>query len=511
MTDTDPTARAHTDVLGGLPPEQVRVRFAPSPTGNLHVGAVRTALFNWVFARHHGGTLVLRIEDTDSARSTEESYRNVLGSLRWLGIDWDEGPEAGGGHGPYLQSERRDTYAEVAGQLLAGGHAYRCYCATEEVEARAKARPKGAPSGYDGHCRELTEEQVAAFEAEGRRSVLRMRMPDGEIVFDDLVRGEVRFDTAHVPDYVVVRANGDPLYTLTNPVDDALMGITHVLRGEDLLSSTPRQIVMYAALAAIGVGPGRTPIFGHLPFVMGEGNKKLSKRDKGGGLEEYQRLGYLPEGLLNYLALLGWAIAEDRDVFTMAEMIEAFDIRRVNANPARFDPKKCQAINAAHVRLLEPAEFATRIVPSLVAAGLVTDPPGPEQQSLINSVVPIIQERTNTLSEVPDLVRFLFVPDDELEIQPDAGLKPDAVPTLTAAREALAGLDVFDHASIEAALRTALIEGLGLKPRHAFGPLRAAVSGRRISPPLFESLELLGKESALRRIDAALAHPAVEG
>lgn len=493
------------DVLGGLAPDQVRVRFPPSPTGNLHVGNVRSALFNYAFARHHGGTFVLRIEDTDAARSTEESYANVLDSLRWLGIDWDEGPEVGGEFGPYRQSERGDTYREVVAGLLDGGQAYRCFCTAEEQEARQKARPKGAPSGYDGQCRELTAEQIAAYEAEGRTAVIRMRVPDGEIAFDDLVRGRVAFDAKNVPDYVLVRANGDPLYTLVNPVDDALMGITHVLRGEDLLSSTPRQIVLYEALKAIGVGSGRTPIFGHLPIVMGEGNRRLSKRDEGSGLAEYQQRGFLPEGLLNYLALLGWAIADDRDVFTLAEMVEAFDIRRVNANPARFDPKKCEAINASHIRLVEPAALATYVTPFLVDAGLVSDPPSGEQQTMINNVIPLVQERMNTLSEIVPMAGFLFTADDDLEIQPDAGLKPESAPVLTAAREALAGLDSFNTASIEEALRAALIEGLELKPRHAFGPLRAAISGRRISPPLFESLELLGRDSSLARIDTALA------
>lgn len=501
---TTPT-REHTDVLGGLEPSQVRVRFPPSPTGNLHVGNVRSALFNWVFARHHGGTMVLRIEDTDAARSTEESYRNVLESLRWLGIDWDEGPEVGGEYGPYIQSQRRDLHDEVVVKLVDSGAAYPCFCTTEEQEARAKARPKGAPSGYDGQCRDLTDDQRDALRAEGRKSVIRMRVPDGDISFDDLVRGTVTFTSENVPDYAIVRGDGSPLYTLVNPVDDATMGITHVLRGEDLLSSTPRQIVLYEALAAIGVGSGRTPIFGHLPIVMGEGNKRLSKRDKGSGLVEYQENGYLPEGLLNYLALLGWAIADDRDVFTMDEMIEAFDILRVNASPARFDPKKCLAINGDHMRRLTPGDFGERLVPHLVAAGLVTDPPSPAQQNLITNLVPLVQERMNTMSEIGDLARFLFVADDELDIADDAGLKADSVPTLTAASAALATLTSFDRVSIEEALRVALIDGLELKPRHAFGPLRAAISGRRISPPLFESLELLGQESSLRRIDQALA------
>ncbi|MFP5284078.1 MAG: glutamate--tRNA ligase, partial [Actinomycetes bacterium] len=349
-TDTAPVPT--DDVLGDLAPDQVRVRFPPSPTGNLHVGGVRTALYNWVFARHFGGTFVLRIEDTDIVRNVADSAAGVVDSLRWLGLDWDEGPEVGGPYGPYVQSERADIYRDVVGRLLEARLAYRCYCTREEIEARAGARPPGVPTGYDGFCRELSGDQQAQFHAAGRPSVVRVRVPEEEIAFDDLVRGRVSFSAEHVPDYVAVRANGQPLYTLVNPLDDALMGISHVLRGEDLLPSTPRQLVLYRALAEIGVGSGRTPRFGHLPTVLGEGNRRLSKRDRGSGLAEYREGGYLPEGLLNYLALLGWGLSEDRDVFSLEEMVAAFDIRRVNANPARFDPRKCLAINAAHLRLL---------------------------------------------------------------------------------------------------------------------------------------------------------------
>nr|WP_156609724.1 glutamate--tRNA ligase [Auraticoccus cholistanensis] len=498
--------------MGDLAPSQVRVRFPPSPTGNLHVGNVRSALFNYAFARHHGGTFVLRIEDTDAARSTEESYRGVLESLRWLGLDWDEGPEKGGPHEPYLQSQRGHLYRDVVERLLASGHAYRCYCTKEEQDAREAARPKGGPSGYDGHCRELTAEQVAGFEAEGRSPVVRVRVPDGEIGFDDLVRGRVSFDGAHVPDYVVVRANGDPLYTLVNPVDDALMGITHVLRGEDLLSSTPRQIVLYRALAELGVGPGRTPRFGHLPIVMGEGNRRLSKRDAGSGLAEYRERGFLPEGLLNYLALLGWGIAEDRDVFTLAEMVAAFDIRKVNANPARFDPKKAEAINAEHIRMLTDAELTRHLVPFLAGAGLVGQPPAPEQQARLEAVVPLVRERMTTLSEIVAMAGFLFTADEDLQIDPGAGLgaKPDDVHVLRAAIGVLAELADWRHEEIQAALREALVDGLGIKPKFAFAPVRVAITGRKVSPPLFESMELLGRTSSLLRLQSALAslqHP----
>jgi glutamyl-tRNA synthetase len=501
----DARARDDSAVLGDVAPDQVRVRFPPSPTGNLHVGNVRSALFNWVFARHYGGTFVLRVEDTDAGRNLDESYQVLYDSLTWLGLTWDEGPLVGGPYGPYVQTERGDIYRDVVGKLLAARLAYRCFCSREEIEAREAARPTGSPSGYDGFCRNLSEQRVAELEAMSVPSVVRMRVPDADIDFDDLVRGPVRFAATHVPDYVIVRSSGEPLYTLVNPLDDSLMKITHVLRGEDLLPSTPRQIVLYDALKQIGVGSGRTPAFGHLPTVLGEGNRRLSKRDKGSGLAEYQQKGYLPEALLNYLALLGWAIAEDRDVFAIGEMVEAFDIRRVNANPARFDPKKCEAINAAHIRMLPLAQLTDQLVPFLAAAGLISEPPLPEERDRLAAATPLVQERINTLSEAAGMLAFLFLADDKITIAADAGLSPDSAPTLTAAYQALAAVSDFDHASVEATLRTALVDDLGLKPRLAFGPVRAAITGSRISPPLFESIELLGRESALARIAAALA------
>lgn len=493
-------------VLGDLAPEQVRVRFPPSPTGNLHVGNVRSALFNWAFARHYGGTLVLRIEDTDLARNSEESVGYLLQSLQWLGMDWDEGPGVGGPHAPYQQSQRLDIYADIARRLHEAGKAYECYCSQEELdERRERARAEGRTPGYDGHCRTLTAEQVARYRAEGREPVLRLRMPDRSITFQDLVRGEISFRAEHVPDFVLVRGNGHPLYTLVNPVDDALMQITHVLRGEDLLSSTPRQIALYDALSSIGVGTG-PPRFGHLPIVMGEGNRRLSKRDAGSGLDEYVERGFLPEGLLNYLALLGWSIAEDRDVFTMAEMVEAFDISRVNPNPARFDPKKCEAINASHLRALPQDELARRLVPVLQGAQLLPAEPTEQQQALLRAATPLVQERMTTLGEAVPMLGFLFVSDDEFVVDPvDAAkvLTPDGLSVVKASHEALADLSTWSTDEIERALRATLVDGMGLKPRHAFGPVRVAISGRRVSPPLFESLELLGRERSMARLQAA--------
>jgi glutamyl-tRNA synthetase len=493
------------------PAVPVRVRFPPSPTGDLHVGNIRTALFNWAFARHSGGVFILRIEDTDRARSTAESYRGVLDDLRWLGLSWDEGPEVGGPHAPYRQSERGEIYADVAARLHRAGAAYHCYCTPDEVAARTKAA--GRAPGYDGHCRELTDTQVADYRAAARAPALRLRMPDAPIVFDDLIRGEVRFAPEHVPDYVLVRADGFPLYPLVNPVDDALMGVTHVLRGEDLLSSTPRQIALYDALRAAGVLTGPAPVFGHLPFVLGQGNQKLSKRDTPEASLAYCReRGILPEALLNYLALLGWSIGEDRELFTLAEMAEAFTLDRVSRNPARFDPKKLQVINGVKVRELAPAELTRRIMPFLRAAGLVADPPTAEQAAALAAGVPLIQERMSLLTEAVDLLGFLLVDDAAFAVDPPAAqrqLGPAAAPVLAAAVAALEPLPEWTGTGIEAALRTALIDGLGLKPKNAFGPVRVAVTGRTVSPPLFESLELLGRDRSLGRLNAALDLPGV--
>ena len=503
MTDTAPS---HAGNPGGAS-EGIRVRFCPSPTGSPHVGLARTALFNWAFARHHGGTFVFRIEDTDVLRDSEESYSLLLDVLHWLGLDWDEGPGAGGDHGPYRQSQRFDIYADVAQRLREAGRAYHCYCSQDELEERReRARAEGRTPGYDGHCRDLSEEQVEGFRSQGREPVLRLRMPDTTITFDDLVRGEISFQPEHVPDYVLVRANGHPLYTLVNPVDDALMEITHVLRGEDLLSSTPRQIALYDALGAIGIGDGTPPLFGHLPYVMGEGNRKLSKRDPAANLIGYRERGFLPEGLLNYLALLGWAIAEDRDVFTLPEMVEAFEIHRVNPNPARFDVKKCEAINAVHLRALPVDDLAERMVPYLQQAGVLGDELSGDERATLLAAAPLVSERMTVLGEAVEMVGFLFVDESRFEVdESDAAkvLTEDGIAVVKASRAALEPLTEWTTEAIEAALRATLVDDMGLKPRHAFGPVRVAVTGRRVSPPLFESMELLGRERSLRRLDAA--------
>ncbi len=483
----------------------VRVRFCPSPTGLPHVGLIRTALFNWAYARHTGGKLIFRIEDTDAARDSEESYQMLLEALRWLGIDWDEGVEAGGPHGPYRQSQRDDVYQDVLAKLKEAGHVYESFSSPEEVEARHQAAGRDPKLGYDNYDRDLTEEQKEVFRAEGRDPVLRFRMPDEDIAFTDLVRGEITFGAGSTPDFVVARANGRPLYTLVNPVDDALMEITHVLRGEDLLSSTPRQIALYRALHAVGVAQ-HMPAFGHLPYVMGEGNKKLSKRDPESNLFLHRERGFIREGLLNYLALLGWSLSADEDVFTVEELVENFDVADVLGNPARFDVKKAEAINGTHIRRLEAQDFRNRLVPYLQQLELVGEELTQRQAFLLDGAAPLVQERIALLAEGADMMAFLFVADEDLVIDPKAfsglGEKTAVLETLDASTAALEKLDEAGWATenIEETLRVALIEGLELRPRKAFGAVRSAVSGRKVSPPLFESMELLGRESSLVRL-----------
>lgn len=479
--------------------QPVRVRFCPSPTGTPHVGLVRTALFNWAYARHTGGTFVFRIEDTDAARDSEESYAAILEALRWLGLDWDEGPEVGGPHGPYRQSERGALYRDVIARLVDAGEVYPAYSTPEEVEARHLAAGRNPKLGYDNFDRGLTDAQCAEYEAQGRRPVLRLRMPDEDLSWRDLVRGETTFAAGTVPDFALTRASGDPLYTLVNPVDDALMGITHVLRGEDLLPSTPRQIALHRALIRVGVGTV-IPEYAHLPTVLGDGTKKLSKRDPQSNLFLHRDRGFLPEGLLNYLALLGWGIADDRDIFTLPEMVEAFDVVNVNSNPARFDQKKADAVNAEHIRMLDAGDFAARLGAFFDAHAHDTGLGATD----FATAAELVQTRVVVLSDGWELLKFLN--DEVYQIDPKAGAKElggAAGEVLESATRALEGLPEWTAARIEDALKASLIEGLGLKPRKAFGPIRVAVTGATVSPPLYESMQLLGRDRCLARLRQA--------
>lgn len=480
---------------------EVRTRFAPSPTGDLHVGNIRTALFDWAYARHTGGKLIFRIEDTDRERVTDEYINRAIETLQWLGLNWDEGPQVGGPYGPYLQSQRLEIYTHWAKTFVANGDAYNCYCSTEELETRReKQRELNQAPGYDGKCRSLSADEILDFEKEGRKPVIRMRMPDGETRFTDLIRGEVTFEHKYVPDFVLMRADGSPLYTLAVAVDDVLMKVTHVLRGEDLLSSTPRQIRVYQAM---GVAPEDFPLFAHLPFVMGQDNAKLSKRNGEVSIAWYREQGFLPEAICNYLALLGWSPGDDVENITMEELVKLFTVERVNSSPARFDMKKLEAINGDKIRALTIDDFLSRALPFLMKDGVIQG--SDEEIAIVKSALPIIQERIARMNEVTAMLKFLFVEDVIFDAESETKVKEEpSQHVISQALSALENVNDWKHDVIEAALRAVLIEKLGLKPRLAFGPVRIAVTGSHISPPLFESMELLGKARSIARLKAAV-------
>ena len=480
----------------------VKVRFAPSPTGDLHVGNIRTALFDWAYARHTGGTFLFRIEDTDTTRVTDEYIKAAIDTLKWLGLDWDEGPEVGGDNGPYLQSQRLDIYTHWAHTFIEQKDAYYCYCTPQELEAvREAQRAANQAPGYNGHCRELSAEQIAEYKRQERGAVVRMRMPEGTTTFVDLIRGEMQFDHKFVPDFVLARADGSPLYTLAVAVDDVLMKVTHILRGEDLLSSTPRQIRVYQAM---GLKEQEYPVFAHLPFVMGADNAKLSKRNGEVSIAWYRDKGFLPEAICNYLALLGWSPGDDRENVTMKELCELFTVEKVNSSPARFDMKKLEAINGDKIRALTIEDFLSWVLPFLIKAGVISGTP--DEIELIKRALPIIQERIIMFSEVPAMLNFLFVQELTIESESLPKIKDaDAKVILRRSLKELEPISEWTHITIEAVLRTSLIDEMGLKPRVAFGAVRIAVTGGTVSPPLFESMELLGKEASLARISAALA------
>lgn len=473
----------------------VRVRIAPAPSGSIHVGNARAALYNWLFARQHGGVFVLRIEDTDKKRVTDEAYAAVLQDLRWLGLQWDEGPEGGGKFGPYRQSERFDRYGGVAIDLQSEGHAYRCYCTAEELADRRKvAQAAKIAPGYDGHCRNLTEAERAACEAEGRLFAVRFRVPeDRTIVFDDVVRGTVATQTTQIPDFVILRSDGSPTYMLAATVDDVAMNITHIIRGEDLLPATPRQLLMREAMRV-----SHEPVFGHLPLLVAPDGKPLSKRWGDVAVGAYREQGFLPEAMVNYLALLGWSYDDKTNIFSVDELIERFSLERVGKNPATFDVNKLEWLNGHYIRRKSISDVADALVPFCVAEGIEADTV--QGRAILNEVAPLLVERLRRLTEAPPMVRFLFE-----EVTPDAraaALLEGQGDYLAQVAQTLERLEKWTVAAIEEALR-GLAESLELKPKKAFQPIRAAVTGTLVSPPLFESLEILGKDKTLTRLSAA--------
>jgi glutamyl-tRNA synthetase len=470
----------------------VRCRFAPAPSGSIHVGNARSALFSWLYARHHEGVFILRVEDTDASRVTEEAYQGVVEDLRWLGLDWDEGPDVGGRYGPYRQSERLDIYREMTDRLLEGGHAYRCFCTPEELEERRKAAlARGEPPGYDGRCRTRTQEEIAAFQAEGRPFAIRFFMPEREWVIADLVKGEVRWAARDLRDFVIVRSDGTPVFLLAVAVDDMLMEVTHVVRGDDLLASAPRNAAVIEALG------GTPPAYAHLPQVLGPDSKPLSKRHGATSVASFREQGFLPEALVNYLALLGWAKDDHTTFLDRDELVEAFDLSHVSHNPAVFDTQKLEWMNNHYIQSLDEDDLATRCIPFLTAEGLSVDP------VLLRRAMPLVRERMKTLSEAPALLRFLFTD----EVVP-SGKAPELIAKapegyLKGAAEALDALEGWDTEQIQAVLDRLASEA-GLSRTKGWQPIRAAATGSNVSPPLPESLALLGKERTVARLRAAV-------
>jgi glutamyl-tRNA synthetase len=462
----------------------------------MHVGNARTALYNWLFARHHGGTFILRVEDTDRKRSTEEAIGIVTDSLRWLDILWDEGPDVGGDFGPYRQTERLDIYEEATDRFLEENRAYFCYCTPEELEDRRRAALKrGETPGYDGRCRNLTPAERRAFEAEGRPRAVRFAMPGKDITVHDLIRGEAHFPANDLRDFVIMRSDGTPTYLLAAAVDDVRMEMTHVIRGEDLLPSTPRQLEI---IKALGAAP---PAYAHLPLIVGPDRQPLSKRHGSVAVEWFREQGFLPEALVNYLALLGWSYDETSTFFTRDDLVQKFALSRVSRNPAAFDDEKLRWMNGHYIRELDDARLTELLVHALFQEGLEAE------LQTVGAAVPLVKTRMHTLKEGAALLRFLFMQDVEPDEKARRMLGPERAEYLLEVASRLDALKDWSHQEIEKALRDLQAER-GLSSNQAFQPIRAAVTGTLVSPPLFESIELLGRERTLKRLrNAAGAGP----
>lgn len=481
--------------------EKIRVRMAPSPTGPIHVGNLHTALFNWLFARSQGGTFVLRFEDTDRERSKSEWEEVIFQEMKWLGLDWDEGPDIGGPYGPYRQMDRLDLYDQSARKLLDKGHAYRCYCTPEELEAeRAEAQKKSVAYLYSRKCRNLTEADCRRLEAEGRKPVIRFAVPDGRmVVFNDLIRGPIETPSDSISDFIIVRSNGIPVYNFAVVIDDITMDITHVIRGEGHISNTPVQVLIYQALGA------DMPQIGHIGHVLGTDRAKLSKRNGDAYVGDYRDRGYLPEALLNFMALLGWTPDGGREFVTKEEIIREFDLSRVTKAAAVFDLQKLEWMNGNYIRQLTPDGLTGLCLPFLQKAGYVPMGVTAKLKEKVKAIVALEQERIKTLAEIVPSTDFFF--NDRIDYDPSSVSKvlvAEAMPILEQARDRLAGIKTWDVPSIETSVR-GMVEETGLKTKAVFQPLRVAVTGRTVSPPLFETMAILGQDEVLKRIGHVLA------
>ena len=482
---------------------KVRVRFAPSPTGNLHIGGARTALFNWLFARHNGGSFILRIDDTDLARSTEESTRGILSALRWLGIDWDEGPVVGGPYGPYFQSQRLDIYKEMAQKMIDQGKAFYCYCTPEELAQRRKeAMASGKAPKYDGRCRELSLQERKRKEAEGCKPAIRLRIPDsGETVVNALFRGDVVFSNDVLDDFIIIKSNGMPVYNFACVVDDALMRISHIIRAEEHLSNTPRQVLVYQALGY------QLPVFAHVSMILAPDRSKLSKRHGATSVEEFRDSGYLPEALVNYLALLGWAPEGEDEIFSLPELVNQFILDRVGKTAAIYDIKKLTWMNGHYLNQEDLDLIVELVIPYFQRKNLISEDPSQKEMDYLRKVVEAVRTRVKTLAEVADAAEYFYVDDfsyDEKGVRKHFR-KENAAEYLAKAKERLAALSDFTLETTEAAYRE-LSEELGIKAGEIIHPTRLAISGRTMGPGLFDIMVILGKEKTLERMERAIQY-----
>ena len=478
--------------------QPIRVRFAPSPTGFLHIGGARTALFNWLFARHHGGAFILRIDNTDQARSTDESTQGIYDSMEWLGLDWDEGPKVGGPHTPYIQSDRGDRYHKYVQQLLDIGNAYRCYCTPEELDQmRTRARVEKRSQGYPGKCRHLTEADRQKLEAEGRKSTIRLKIPGGTIIVRDLVLDVIKFEAETLDDFIIVRSNGSPLYNFTSTIDDIEMGITHIIRGADHLSNTPKQLLISQAL---GFDP---PQYAHLPMVLGSSKgEKLSKRHGATSVEQYRDDGYLPEALINFLVRLGWSYDDKEEIFSVDQLIERFDLERVGKSGSVFDIKKLQWLNGHYITQLDLSARTDAVIPFLQKGGLLGEE---RSRTWLEQFVEAVGDRLETLADIT-AYSYLFI--DDFDYDPKAvkkWWKGNPAEILQGLRDVLAAVEVFETEPVEAAI-WAHIEAIGISRIKTMQPLRVALSGEAGGPGLFDIIVLLGREKVLKRLDRAIRH-----
>ncbi|HHY04926.1 MAG TPA: glutamate--tRNA ligase [Thermoanaerobacterales bacterium] len=481
-------------------PNKVRVRFAPSPTGSLHIGGARTALFNLLFARHNKGTFILRIEDTDTERSTEESASQIVRSLKWLGLDWDEGPEKGGEYGPYFQSQRLELYKREVQKLLDEGKAYYCYCTPEELKERREAALKsGKAPRYDGRCRNLSSEQIAKFKAEGRKPTIRLKVPEqGQTEVYDLIRGKVVFENSVLDDFIIFKSNGVPTYNFACVVDDHAMEMTHIIRAEEHLSNTPKQIHVYNALGY------ELPQFAHVPMILAPDRSKLSKRHGATSVEEFRDQGYLAESIINYLTLLGWSPEGNEEIFGLDKTIEEFSLKRVNKTAAIYDVKKLTWINGHYLRELDLDYITKQVIPFMIKKGIIDEQQSKEDYEYIKKIVDVSRDRAKTLDELADTIAFFFKDFDEYE---EKGIrkhfsKENAAELLTKGAEVLENLQEFTHDTTEKAFRD-LTGSLGLKAAALIHPTRLAITGRTIGPGLFDIIVLLGREKVVERMKKA--------